>query len=102
MEGDFIMSLFCPFVNGSCIAECIFHNGCFNEGDPENCNLMDAIRNIQSDGFDERTPRDYIESIEDKLQCIKSNTGSDQTESWGIKTELEDISSKLDKIIKKL
>lgn len=102
MKGDNIMTTFCPFINGDCIAECIFNNGCFDEEDPENCNLMDAIRNIQSDGFDERTPRDYIASIEDNLQRINSNTGSDQTESWGIKSELEDISSKLDKIIKKL
>lgn len=102
MKGDNTMSTFCPFAKGNCIAECVFNNGCFNEGDPENCNLMDAIRNIQSDGFDDRTPRDYIESIEDKLQSINSNTSSDQTESWSIKSELEDISSKLDKIMKKI
>lgn len=69
---------------------------------PENCNLKDAIRNIQSDGFEKRTPCDYLDSIEDELQIIKSNTGSDQTDSWGIKNELEDISSKLDQIMKKI
>ena len=79
------MQTFCPFINGNCITECVFNNGCFDEGDPENCNFMDAIRNIQSDGFVERTPKDYLEGIEDKLQNIKSNTGSDQTESYEIK-----------------
>ena len=29
---------------------------------------MDAIRNIQSDGFDERSPKDYLESIEKELK----------------------------------
>jgi hypothetical protein len=96
------MQTFCPFINGNCITECVFNNGCFDEGDPENCNFMDAIRNIQSDGFVERTPKDYLEGIEDKLQNIKSNTGSDQTESYEIKNELEDISRKLDQIMKKL
>lgn len=96
------LTSFCPLVNGDCVTECIFNNGCYNEGDPENCNLMDAVRNIQSDGFGERTPKDYLESIDDKLQGIKSNTSSDQTESWGIKNELEDISRKLDQIMKRI
>lgn len=96
------MQTFCPFINGDCVPECVFNNGSFNEGDPENCNLMDAARNIQSDGFEDRTPRDYLESIEDKLQRIKSNTGSDQTESYEIKNELEDITRKLDQIMKKI
>lgn len=95
------MKIFCPFINGSCVPECVFNNGCYKEGDPENCNLMDAVRNIQSDGFIERTPKDYLEGIEDKLQSIKSNTGSDQTESYEIKNELEEITRKLDRIMKK-
>lgn len=93
---------FCPFVKGDCVSDCIFNNNCHNDGDLENCNLMDAIRNIQSDGFIERTPCDYLEGIENKLQSINSNTSSDQTESWGIKSELEDISRKLDQIMKKI
>lgn len=96
------METFCPFINGNCVPECVFNNGCYKEGDPENCNLKDAVRNIQSDGFEDRTPRDYLQSIENKLQSINSNTGSDQTESWDIKSELEDISRKLDQIMKKL
>ena len=78
-----------PFVNGKCVSECIFNNHCFDDGDPENCNIMDAIRNIQSDGFDERSPKDYLESIEKELKNISSNTGSDQTESWEIRSELK-------------
>lgn len=94
--------MFCPLVKGECISECIFNNGCYDEEDIENCNLMDAVRNIQSDGFVDRTPKDYLEGIDDKLQSIKSNTSSDQTESWSIKNELEDISRKLDQIMKKI
>lgn len=96
------MQTFCPFLNGDCVPECVFNNGCYKEGDPENCNLMDAVRNIQSDGFTERNPKEYLESIEQKLKDVSSNTGSDQTESWGIKSELEDISRKLDQIMKKI
>lgn len=96
------MQTFCPFINGDCAPECVFNNGCYKEGDPENCNLKDAVRNIQSDGFEDRTPRDYLQSIENKLKDIELNTGSDNTESWGIKSELDDISRKLDQIMKKL
>lgn len=96
------MQTFCPFLNGDCVPECVFNNGCYKEGDPENCNLMDAVRNIQSDGFTERNPKEYLESIEQKLKDVSSNTGSDQTESWGIKSELEDISRKLDQFMKKI
>lgn len=94
--------MFCPFVNGDCEVECIFNNGCFDENDPENCNLLDAVRNIQSDGFIERTPNDYLESIETELASIKSNTSSDQTESWDINNKLDDVLTKLEEIKKKL
>ncbi len=96
------MQTFCPFINGDCAPECVFNNGCYKEGDPENCNLKDAVRNIQSDGFDDRSPRDYLQSIENKLKDIELNTGSDNTESWSIKNELDDISRKIDQIMKKL
>ena len=94
--------MFCPFVNGDCVSECIFNNGCYDEGDPENCNLMDAVRNIQSDGFIERTPKDYLENIETTLDSIRSNTGSDQTESWEISSKLDEILIKLEEVKKKL
>lgn len=95
------MQAFCPFINGNCVSECVFNNACFNEGDPENCNLKDAVENIQSGGFVERTPKDYLQSIENKLKDIETNTGNDNTESLWIKNELEDISRKLDQIIEK-
>lgn len=94
--------MFCPFVNGECVVECIFNNGCYDADDPENCNLMDAIRNIQSDGFVERTPNDYLESIETTLKTVSSNTGSDQTESWNINNTLDDILTELKEIKKKI
>lgn len=93
------MKTFCPFLNGDCISECVFNNGCYKEGNPENCNLTDAVKNIQSV---DRFPQNYLQSIEDKLKDIESNTGSDHTESWDIKNELYDISRKLDQIIEKL
>lgn len=49
-----------------------------------------------------RTPRDYLQSIENKLKDIESNTGTDHTESWGIKSGLDDISRNLEQIMKKL
>ena len=94
--------MFCPFVNGECVTECIFNNGCYDEDDSENCNLMDAIRNIQSDGFIERTPKDYLESIETTLKSVDSNTSSDQTESWNINNTLDDILTELKEIKKKI
>lgn len=97
-----VHNMFCPFINGECNTECVFNNNAYKESDPENCNLMDAVKNIQSDGFAERTPKDYLDRIENLLQIIKSNTGSDQTDSYYIKSELEDISRKLDDIMKKI
>lgn len=94
--------MFCPFINGECKSECIFNNNCFDEGDRENCNLMDAVRNIQSDGFDEYTLKDYLENIDTKLDAIKLNTGSDQSESWEISDKLDDVLRKLEEIKKKM
>ena len=94
--------MFCPFTNGDCEPDCIFNNGAYDENDPENCNLMDAIRNIQSDGFDDRTPRSFFDNFESDLASIRSNTGSDQTESYSINSTLEDIKGLLKDIKKKL
>ncbi|MFG6377343.1 MAG: hypothetical protein K1W19_03335 [Lachnospiraceae bacterium] len=92
--------MFCPFINSECVPECIFNNNCYDEGDSENCNIMDAIRNIQSDGFIERTPKDYFESIEHILENISSNTA--QTESWDINNKLDDILISIKEIKKRL
>lgn len=94
--------MFCPFINEECKPECIFNNNCFDEGDRENCNLMDAVRNIQSDGFDEYMLKDYLEDMGSKLDAIQLNTGSDQSESWEISGKLDDILRKLEVIQKKL
>ena len=94
--------MFCPFVKGACVPDCIFNNGCFKENDPENCNLMDAIRNIQSDGFTERSPKDYLESIETHLGTIDYNSGTDHTDSSYINDKIDDILTKLEEIKKKL
>ncbi len=96
------METFCPFINGNCVSECVFNNGCYKEGDSENCNLKDAVRNIQSNNFEDRALKNYLQSIESKLKDIELNTNSDHTESWSIKSELDDISRKLDQIIEKL
>lgn len=66
--------MFCPFINGDCNVECVFNNNTYEESNSINCNLVEAVRNIQSDGFVERTPKDYIESIETLLTTIQSNT----------------------------
>lgn len=94
--------LFCPFVNGDCNPECVFNNNCFDECHSENCNLMDAVRNIQSDGFVDRTPNDYLSSIESKLNSIESNTGYDQTDSSSINNTLDEVLKVLKEIKKEI
>ncbi len=64
--------MFCPFVKGDCVADCIFYNG------KNDCNFLGIITKI------------------------RNNTGSDQTESWNINNKLDTISDKIDSIIKKL
>ena len=93
---------FCPFINGDCNPDCVFNNNCYDEGYSENCNLMDAVRNIQSDGFVERTPNDYLASIESELKSIESNTGYDQTDSSSINSTLDDVLKQLKEISKKI
>lgn len=53
-------------------SECIFNHGCLKKDDPDNCNLIDLVRNIQLQGFGERTPNNYLQSIEDKLNDIET------------------------------
>ena len=63
--------MFCPFVKGACVTDCVFINN-YNE-----CSLAKSIPNIES------------------------NTGSDQTDSSYIDSKLGTIIEKLDRIIKK-
>lgn len=89
---------FCPFINGVCNDECIFR-GC-NIDLPDDCDLYDAIKTLQS----LQAPGNQIDirlsSIEDKLSNIECNTGYDQTDSSYIKSEVEDIKLLLDKLVK--
>lgn len=94
--------MFCPFIKDECNPECLFNNDSFSEGDIENCNFMDAIRNIQSDGFTERSPRQYMDSIEKELRAVSFNTGTDQTDSHSINSTLNDIKDLLEEIKKKM
>ena len=64
--------MFCPFVKGNCVSDCVFNNG------NDECNVLRIITKIEK------------------------NTGSDQTESWYIDNKLSSISEKLDNIIDKL
>lgn len=73
--------MFCPFINGECNPECVF---CDNDYHNDNkCQLFKNIISIQS-----------------KLSSIDMNTSSDQTDSSSINTILNEISNKLDKLIK--
>lgn len=90
--------IFCPFVKGDCVAECVFNNCCFDEGDRENCNLNDAVDMIRSFGFADRTLESYLEKLESvsknidsNTDSIISNTGSDQSESYEINENLKEI-----------
>ena len=64
--------MFCPFVKGNCVSDCVFNNG------DNNCKLLNTLTRIES------------------------NTGSDQTESWFINSKLDDVLDKLDCIIEKI
>lgn len=94
--------MFCPFVNGDCVPECVFNNGCLDENDPYNCNLNDAVSMIQSFGFADTNLEDYLQNIDSTLDTIKSNTGSDQTDSSYINGKLGNIEDMLEEIKKKL
>lgn len=64
--------MFCPFVKGKCVPDCIFNNT------PNDCKLLDSLKSIEN------------------------NTGTDQTDSWWINSKLGDVLDKLDHIIEKL
>lgn len=63
--------MFCPFIKGNCVSNCIFYN------DNKTCDFVRIIKNIEF------------------------NTNTDQTESWSIDHKLGDILDKLDCINKK-
>lgn len=94
--------MFCPFVKGDCVPECIFNNGCLDENDPCNCNLFDAVSMIQSFGFTDTNLEDYLQNIDSTLDTVKSNTGTDQTDSSYINGKLGNIENLLEEIKKKL
>lgn len=94
--------IFCPFVKGNCVPECIFNNGCLDANNPDNCNLYDAVSMIQSFGFSDVNLEDYLQNIDSELDSIRSNTGADQTDSSYIDSKLGRIESLLDEIKLKL
>lgn len=91
--------MFCPFVNGVCVSDCVFNNHKFEEYSSENCNLSVAARNMQAAEFFERTPKDYLESIKSKLDHIDNNTSKDQTDSWQINEKLGCVLDKLNSVL---
>lgn len=94
--------MFCPFIKGDCVPECIFNNNCSNENDPCNCNLYDAVNMIQSFGFSDTNLEDYLQNIDSALYNINSNTGTDQTDSSYINGRLSNIETLLEEIKQKL
>lgn len=94
--------MFCPFIKDNCVNDCVFNNHKFEMESSENCTLMEAARNIQSAEFPERTPKDYLDSIESKLYHIDYNTSKDQTDSWQINEKLDCVIEKLNRILNKL
>lgn len=63
--------MFCPFVKGECVSDCVFLN------QYKDCSLAKSIPNIES------------------------NTGSDQTDSYQISQKLGDIADQLKILIKR-
>ncbi len=93
------MSDFCPFINGECNDECIYRGN--NIELHYDCDLYDDIKTLQS----LQAPGNQIDKrlidLESKLNIIDSNTSSDQTYSYEIKTKLDDIESMINKIVNK-
>jgi hypothetical protein len=67
------------------------NNNCFDEGDVQNCMLRSAVDTIISLGLGVAPVNKQFEKLSGILESINSNTGSDQTDSYYIKAEIEDI-----------
>lgn len=90
--------MFCPFINNNCVQDCVFNNHKFQSDSVENCTLSHAAKNMQQIEFTDRTPKDYLDSIESKLIHIETNTAKDQTDSWQINDKLDSVIDKLNDI----
>lgn len=88
--------MFCPFVKGECNYKCVMCNNCYEENDIRNCMLRSAVDTIISFGNGIAPVNKKIENVIEILNHIKSNTGSDQTDSFEIKNQIEDIKSILE------
>ena len=62
--------MYCPFVKGNCVSNCIFNND-------DNCNLLNMMQNIQCNTSSDQTESWAIKSklgdISDKLDSIIEN-----------------------------
>lgn len=97
MEVKFMSNLLCPFLQDKCNFKCVFNNGCFEEDDKENCDLLDAIQTIRSFQQPNNQVDKQQQEMISQLKNIQSNTGSDQTYSYDIMNILEDIKRLLEK-----
>lgn len=89
-------TIFCPFINGKCNVSCVFNNGGYDDNDKDNCDLLGAAHVISS--YETvKLPEEYLKNIENGINTILLNTGTDQTESYNIKRLLEDIKQKITK-----
>ncbi len=88
------MKLFCPFVNGDCRPNCIFNGNYFEEGDPENCHLNDAIETIRS----LQAPDNEIDKRQQEILSALNNISSHTLDIYDIKNEVDEIKETLSKI----
>lgn len=90
-------TLFCPFTRGKCNMDCVFNNGCFDEGNKGNCDL----RNVTEFCGSWLVPDSNFEKQTNKtnqiLNNIEINTSSDQTQSSQILTTINELISQLSK-----
>lgn len=94
--------MFCPFINNNCVKNCVFNNHKFTVDSVENCTLVEAAQNLQLAKFPERTPKNYLDSIESKLSHIETNTERNQADSWQINENMNNIVSRINDIKKLL
>ena len=87
--------LFCPLTNGDCNYNCVMNNNCFEDGDIQNCMLRSSIESIISFANSISVAN---KNIDNQLESINDNTGSDHSYSFEINNKLDSIENLLEKL----
>lgn len=89
--------MFCPFINDTCNEKCMYRG--HNIELPDDCYLYDAVQTLRSLQAPDNQIDKRLQAIESELSSINCNTSSDQTDSYRILGEVEEIKGLLNQII---